>query len=198
MNEAPKWKRVSVRDYLAGELCADVKHEYLCGVLYAMAGEPNVHNEIAGHVYAELHLRLKGRPCTPFKSDVKIRIRKGAETRFYYPDGSVVCRPNPPDDSFQDEPVVITEVISRQTRRIDEGEKKDAYETIPSLKVYILVEQYAPLVSVFRRTGSGFVGQVHLVLNAVIPLPEIDTALPLADIYGGIQFVPEAAGGLGT
>jgi Uma2 family endonuclease len=136
MTAAPQWERVSVDDYLAGELRSPVKHEYLNGVLYAMAGARNAHNRIASNVLARLDARLMGHRCQAFNSDTKIRIRIAAQTRFYYPDVSVVCRANPPEDSFQDEPVVITEVISRKTRRTDEGEKKDAYQTIPSLKVY--------------------------------------------------------------
>ena len=65
----------------------------------------------------------------------KVRIQLPSQIRFYYPDVSVICRSNPPNDSFQDEPVLVVEVLSRKTRRIEEGEKKDAYLTIPSLSV---------------------------------------------------------------
>ena len=76
-------------------------------------------------------------------------------------------------------------------RRIDEGEKKDAYLSIPSLNVYLLVEQDAPLVTLFRRTEAGFVREVYESLDAVIPLDEIDIVLPLAEIYAGVEFIPE-------
>jgi Uma2 family endonuclease len=191
MSAALKWNLVSVEDYLAGELDSATKHEYLGGVIYAMAGARNVHNTIAGNSFAKLHLRLSGGPSQPFNSDTKIRIRLPSQTRFYYPDASVICRPNPPLDSFQDEPAAIVEVVSRRTRRIDEGEKKDAYLTIPSLNVYMLVEQDAPVVTVHRRTETGFVREVFEGLDAVIPLSEISTELPLAEIYAGVQFVPE-------
>jgi Uma2 family endonuclease len=191
MSAALKLKLVSVEDYLDGELVSPIKHEYLGGVVYAMAGARNVHNIIAGNTFVELHVRLRGRPCQPFNSDTKIRLRMPTQTRFYYPDVSVVCSPNPDDDSFQDEPAVIAEVLSKRTRRIDEGEKKDAYLTIPSLNVYILIEQDVPLVQVFRRTEAGFVREVYEGLDAVIPLGEIDTVLPLAEIFRGVKFVPE-------
>ncbi len=151
----------------------------------------NVHNRIASNVLGNLYGRLVGRPCQPFNSDTKIRIRMVTQTRFYYPDVSVVCRPNPPHDSYQDEPAAIAEVLSRRTRRIDEGEKKDAYLTIPSLNVYMLIEQDAPQVTVFRRTEAGFLREVYEGLDAVIPLPEIDAVLPLVEIYSGVAFVPE-------
>jgi Uma2 family endonuclease len=192
MTAAIKWDRVSVEDYLAGELRSSIKHEYLGGVLYAMAGARNVHNRIATNVLTALDRRLMGRPCQAFNSDTKIRIRMATQTRFYYPDASVICRPNAPHESFQDEPAAIAEVLSRSTRRIDEGEKWDAYQTIPSLQVYMLIEQDAPLVTVFRRTEGGFVREVHQGLDAMIPLPEVDAELPVAEIYARVEFIPES------
>ncbi len=191
MSAALKWNLVSIEDYLGNELESPIKHEYLGGVVYAMAGARNLHNRIATNTLTALGARLRGRSCQPFNSDTKIRIRLPTQTRFYYPDASVVCRPNPDDDSYQDEPAAIAEVLSRRTRRIDEGEKKDAYLTIPALNVYMLVEQDVPLVTVFRRTEAGFVREVYEGLDAAIPLSEIEIVLPLAEIYAGVEFVPE-------
>jgi Uma2 family endonuclease len=191
MSAALKWDLITIEDYLAGELVSPVKHEYVGGVVYAMAGARNRHNRIATNVTGSMFFRLRGRPCQPFNSDTKIRIRLPTQTRFYYPDVSVICRPNPEDDSYQDDPAVIAEVLSRSTRRIDEGEKKDAYLTIPSLSVYMLVEQDTPAVTVFRRTGTGFVREVYAGRDAVVPLKEIDIELPLAEIYDGVTCAPE-------
>ena len=107
MRTAKKLDLVSVHDYLAGELIAPVKHEYLGGVVYAMAGARNVYHLIASNTLGTLHARLRGRRCRPFSSDTKIRVRLPAHVRFYYPDVSVICRPNPQTDSFQDESAVI-------------------------------------------------------------------------------------------
>jgi Uma2 family endonuclease len=192
MTAAPKWELISVEDYLDRELRSPVKHEYLAGVVYSMAGARNAHNVIAGNIFAATHVRLRGRPCRPFNSDTKIRLRLPTHVRFYYPDVSIVCRPNPQDDSFQDEPAVLFEVMSRATRRIDEGEKKDAYLTIPSLNVYVLVEQESPALVVFRRTETGFVREVYTGTDAVLPLAEIGIELPLAEVYETVEFSPEA------
>jgi Uma2 family endonuclease len=191
MSAAKKLNLISVEEYLAGELVSPVKHEYLGGVVYAMAGARNVHNIIAGNIFATLHARLRGRRCRPFNSDTKVRIRLPAQARFYYPDASVICRPNPQSDSFQDDPAVLVEVLSEKTRRVDEGEKKDAYLTIPSLAVYLLVEQETPAVVAFRRTEQGFVREVYQGLDAVIQLGEIQTDLPLAEVYDTVEFHPE-------
>ena len=191
MTAAEKLNLVSVDDYLAGELVSPVKHEYIAGVVYAMAGARNVHNVIATNVLGILHARLRGKDCRPYNSDTKIRVRMPTHERFYYPDVSVICQENDPNDSFQDAPAVIVEVLSRKTRRTDEGEKKDAYLTIPSLSVYLLVDQDMAAVIAHRRTEQGFVREVYAETKAVIPLPEVGTELPLAEIYEGVEFSPE-------
>jgi Uma2 family endonuclease len=191
MSAALKWNLISVSDYLAGELESPIKHEYIGGVVYVMAGARNVHNLIASNIIIATGPRLRGKRCRPYNSDTKIRVQLPFQVRFYYPDVPIICRPNPQQDSFQDEPAVIFEVISKSTRRIDEGEKKDAYLTIPSLRVYALVEQETAVVVVFRRTETGFVREVHEGMNAVLPLSEIETELPLAEVYDGVEFTPE-------
>jgi len=191
MSTAKKLQLVSIEDYLAGELISPNKHEYLGGVVYAMAGARNAHNLIATNTIGALHARLRGRPCRPFNSDTKIRIQLPTHVRFYYPDASVICRPNPQTDSFQDEPAVLFEVLSRRTRRLDEGEKKDAYLTIPSLSVYVLMESDTAAVVVFRRKATGFVREVYEGLDAMLPLDEVGIDLPLAECYEGVEFIAE-------
>jgi Uma2 family endonuclease len=193
MATATSIQYISIEDYLAGELESRVKHEYLGGIVYAMAGGRVVHNIIAMNLSGTLHSQLRGKPCRPFGSDMKIRVLLPTQVRFYYPDASVVCRSNPQNDSFQDQPAVVAEVLSRATRRIDEGEKKEAYLTIPTLSVYMLIEQEAAFVTIFRRTAQGFVRETYCNLDATIPLAEIGTELPLADLYDGVQFEPEPA-----
>jgi Uma2 family endonuclease len=193
MTAAQKLNLISIEDYLAGELVSPIKHEYLGGVVHAMAGARNTHNRIASNILGSLHARLRGRECQALNSDTKIRVRLPTQVRFYYPDVSVVCCPNPPDESFQDQPAAIFEVLSKATRRIDEGEKKDAYLTIPSLGIYVLIEQESPAVIVFRRTLQGFVREDYFGLDAILSLPEIEGELPLGEIYERVVFSPEPA-----
>jgi Uma2 family endonuclease len=191
MSAALKLQQVSVSDYLAGEHDSPVKHEYLGGFVYAMAGATNAHNRIASNILGELHARLRGKSCRSYNSDTKIRVKLPTHTRFYYPDVSVICDSNPSTESYQDRPVIIVEVLSNKTRRTDQGEKKDAYLTIPTLQLYLLMEQECAAVTVYRRTDQGFIQQAHTNLESIIPLPEIDADLPLAEIYEGVDFTPE-------
>ncbi len=190
MTAALKWNLISEQDYLAGELVSAVKHEYIGGTLHAMAGTGIRHDTITVNITGELRFRLKGQRCQPFSADTKIHIRLPTHTRYYYPDASVVCRSNPDTDSFQDDPVVVVEVLSHSTRRLDDGEKRDGYLTIPSLKVYLLVEQDEAAVIAYRRTEQGFVREVYTGREAVLPLPEIGIELPLGEVYDRVEFDP--------
>lgn len=191
MGAVARRKPITVDEYLNGELASPIKHEYLGGVVYAMAGGSNWHNRIATNILGSLHARLRGKRCEPFNSDTKIRVRLPTQVRFYYPDAAVVCDPNPLEDSFQDHPQVIVEVLSASTRRIDEFEKKDAYLTIPSLSAYVLVEQESASVVVFRRQGDGFAREELCGLEAVLGLPEIEVELPLSEVYERVEFDAE-------
>ncbi len=180
---------VSVADYLAGEEVSDTKHEYLGGTVHTMAGATIRHNNIALNSLASLHASLRGKSCQPFNSDTKVRIELPDHTRFYYPDAMVVCQTNPDTDHFQNQPVVIIEVLSESTRRTDLGEKRDAYLTISSLKALLLVDVDTPSVTIHRRLPEGgFVIERHTGLDATIALPEIGADLPLKDLYERVEF----------
>ncbi|MGY8690310.1 MAG: hypothetical protein ACKVHP_21565, partial [Verrucomicrobiales bacterium] len=59
-----------------------------------MAGTSVRHNQIATNSHGALGAKLRGKPCLPFNSDMKIRVRSPTHTRFYYRDVSVICRSN--------------------------------------------------------------------------------------------------------
>jgi Uma2 family endonuclease len=184
---------ISAEAYLRQELLTPIKHEYLDGCVFAMEDECNAHNRIKDNTLGWVGYQLRGKRAQACGSATKIHIQSPHLNRFYYADHHVVRESNPPTDSFQDKPVVIFEVLSRSTRRIDLGEKKDAYLTIPSLRVYGLIEQDEPTVIVFRRGPKGFTREIYHGLDAVIPLSEIEIELPLAEIYDRIEFHPEPA-----
>ena len=188
MNTARQSVRVSVEDYLRTELESTQKHEYIGGVLYAMSGGRNVHSTISSNLTSSLWNRLPEGPCQAMNSDVRIRIRLPGHTRFYYPDASVVCRPNPQDQLYQDQPALIAEVLSDSSRRTDLHEKKEAYLSIPSLDLYLLVEPEAPEVIVYRRTDAGFAREQWEGLHAVVPMPELGIVLPLNEVYRRVSF----------
>lgn len=180
---------LTVDEYLAAERASDVKHEYLGGRVYAMAGARTDHNRVVTSLLITLGEALRGNPCEPFNSDMKVRVPMPTHTRFYYPDAMVVCDPSAAGSVFQDRPVLIAEVLSVSTRRTDEGEKCDAYLTIPSLRYYLLIDTDRPRVRVHRRNAlGGFDAAMYEQLDGVVPLPELEIELPLGRLYERIDF----------
>ncbi len=149
----------------------------------------NLHNTIAVNSLVFLHSQFRGKAFQAFNSSTKVRIEFPDYTRFYYPDAMVVCQSNPLTDQFQDQPVLVIEVLSDSTRRADLSEKRDAYLMLPSLKVLLFVGPEMPSVTLHRRkSGGGFAIEHHGGLDALIPLPEIDASLALADLYDRVEF----------
>lgn len=85
---------------------------------------------------------------------------------------------------------MIVEVISESTRRVDEYEKRESYLTINSLRAYILLESNAMAALVYRQVDAGFESEIYEGSEAVIPLPEIECNLSLADAYEQVAFLP--------
>lgn len=184
MSTADQLSQVSVEQYLRDELASPVKHEYLGGVVYAMSGGTNRHSLVSTNVTTALSSRLRGKPCRAFNSDTKIRIRLPGHTRFYYPDASVICRPNSLDQVFQDHPALIVEVLSPSTSRADLSEKKDAYLSLPSLEIYLVIEPEKQSIIAFRRREEGFVREVWRE-GQILPLPELEIEIPVSDFFEG-------------
>jgi len=170
-------------DYLAGERVSQQKHEYLAGVIYAMAGTTIGHDRIAGNIYRALGNQLAGRKCEVFSSDVKVRIRKNAAEFYYYPDVTVDCSGAENAELFAEEPRVIFEVLSPDTERIDRGEKLRNYQSLESLDVYALVDQFHIAVTVYRRTTDGWTMEFYTEQEDILKLPTIECALPMKSIY---------------
>ncbi len=179
---------MSVADYLEWEAAAEMRHEYVGGVIYDMAGGTNGHGAISTNALVALGGQLSGKKCRPFNSDTKLRIIYPSHTRFYYPDAMVVCNPGPSSNDFQDHPAVVVEVASNSTRRTDSREKLEAYLLVPTLNVYIMIEQDEAAAVVWRRGEMGFAREVYAGLDAIIELPEIEARLALAKVYEAIEF----------
>src|SRR5437660_9009490 len=138
---------LSVAEYLAGERDSDVRHEYVDGQVYAMAGASDRHNRIALNIASRLNEHLVNDECEAFVSDMKIKVE---EALYYYPDVVVTCDPPGGDAYFRTQPRLIVEVTSPSTERVDRYEKLHAYRRIESLQEYVLVSQDAPLIEVHR------------------------------------------------
>jgi Uma2 family endonuclease len=144
---------LTVEEYLAGEKVSDIRHEYIAGQVFAMAGASEAHNLIAGNVHSRLRAHLRGTQCRAFISDMKVRI-EAADT-FYYPDVAVTCDPEDKEAYFKTRPCLIVEVLSPHTAVTDRREKRLAYRKLKSLREYVLISQDEMLIEVYRRNAQG-------------------------------------------
>ena len=176
----PQLNFISEQDYLAGELISKVKHEYIDGDVYAMAGASKNHDKIAGNVFAKFHLYLEKTACMPFSSDVKIKV----ENDYFYPDVMVVCDDQSDHDYYTESPFIIVEVLSKSTRRTDQTLKRQAYQRLPSLQEYVLIEQDFVDVEICRRTNHW--QSEHYYLGDEVYFSSIDLHLPVEAIYARV------------
>lgn len=176
---------VSPTEYLESEKTATVKHEYVDGQVYAMAGVSRRHNEIALNIATACRAaaRRKG-GCATYMADVKVHV--AARNSYYYPDVVVSCAAEG-HSHLVERPCLIVEVLSPQTEAIDRREKRVAYQSIASLREYVLVEQSQAAVLVCRRDGDGWIEET-LEAGDSMRLDCLDLDLPLADIYDGVAF----------
>ena len=143
---------ITVEEYLKGEKGSDIRHEYVTGAVYAMAGASGLHNLIALGFAAGLRQHLRGSPCRVFMSDMKVRVRDA----FYYPDLVVVCGTIDSGAYYQTAPTLVVEILSESTEARDRLEKRLAYQSLASLQEYILVAQDKMRVEVYRRLEDGW------------------------------------------
>lgn len=171
---------MSSEDYLAQENDGAWRHEFVNGVVYAMVGTSDRHNVIAGALYASLLGHLP-QPCQVFMSDVKLQVRRDHDQRFYYPDVFVTCAPAPMGGHSREQPLLIAEVLSPGTERVDRGEKFEAYTALPSLEEYALIAQDRRRVELYRRR-TGWQREVFGPEEVVV-LESVALTLPLDALY---------------
>jgi len=182
----PKTKRhVSVEEYLEGEERSEVRHEYIGGEVYAMSGGSEAHNLISGNLYAAIRQHLRGNPCKVFMAGMKLRLNIAEDDVFYYPDLLVTCDPADNEPYFKTKPVVLVEVLSPSTERLDRREKFLSYIARPTLKEYVLIDQSKQAVTRFRHE-NGWKPE-HLVEGDTLALPSIGFEQSLAEIYEDVE-----------
>jgi Uma2 family endonuclease len=191
MSSAEHPEYMTVDQYLALEELTPYKSEYIDGWVRAMIGPTLRHNLVKGNCYLALGNFFKGKSCHPFDSDTKVRIDRKGMKRFYYPDIQLVCESNQQTSIFQDNPVLIVEVLSSSTRRYDLDEKMTAYLGITSLQYYLVLEQHQPIAIVMRRTALGFLREDVQGIEAKIDLPWLGYTLAMRDIYDGVEFTDD-------
>jgi Uma2 family endonuclease len=170
-------------EYLALERQSQERHEYYGGELRLMAGASRKHNIISLNIASLLREKLRGKPCRPFMSDMRVRI--ASAQRYFYPDIAVICGAEAfVEEDIATDATVIIEVLSDSTEALDRGEKFESYQRLPSLQDYVLVSQDHIRLEHFHKLAQN--EWRYLALNKAEEILYLDTVgvqLPLKEIY---------------
>ena len=180
-------------EYLQREAESAVKHEYIDGEVYAMAGASDTHVTIAGNLFALLRSHVRGTSCRVYISDMKARI--DARNCFYYPDVMVTCDVRDQEASdYKRFPKLVIEVLSQSTEAFDRGDKFIDYQLLESLEEYVLINTRCQRVECFRRNAAGL-----WVLQSYVPemkkfvLQSIDFTDTFLALYEDVVFKRDIA-----
>lgn len=141
-------------EFLAWDSTQTIKHEFVRGEVFAMAGAHEAHVAAMMNLGMALLQHLRGSPCRTFVTDMKLRVE--AADAFFYPDVIVTCSAtDAADPLIKREPVLVVEVLSPSTAAYDRGEKFAAYRLLPTLQEYLLVDPAARRCDLYRKGSDG-------------------------------------------
>lgn len=175
-------------DYLALEAGSNVKHEFLGGQIYGMAGGSPEHAALAAAVVGLLFAQVRIGRCRVYDADLRVRVLETGLTT--YPDVSVVCGPlerDPEDDNAVTNPSVLVEVLSRSTEEYDRGDKFEHYKRIVSLRQYVLVSHRERRVEVWSRDHGDVWTSVVALDGERAALPSIGANLDVRELYDAVS-----------
>lgn len=177
-------------EYLKLEEAAEYKSEYYDGEIFAMAWTTSDHNLVNGNVYAIMNLTFSTKDCVAYINDVKLWVE--ARGFFAYPDVVVVCGKVKHYESRKDtitNPILIVEVLSDSTKEYDHGTKFKFYRSIPTLREYIMIDQYKVHVEHFSLGSEGkWVLTEHHHPDEDLRCTSVDFQIPLREIYAKVEF----------
>ena len=185
-------KFISIEEYFAQEETAELRSEYYCGDVFAMAGGTPNHNRITVNLASLLNSQFRGRPCEAFSSDLRVQVAR--DVHYTYPDVAVVCGELILAEGRTDtitNPVVIMEVLSESTRDYDRGSKFTAYRSIETLTDYILIDQDTIHIEYFSKELDG-AWRLREFFNSeeVVEITSIEATLLVKVVYERVDLTP--------
>ena len=174
---------MTVDEYLAWSEDNPGRYELVDGVVYAMSPETSKHAEIKFAIQTALAAELRRRriACRMLPDGMTVRIDKATS---YEPDALVYCgEPIAPTALVVPNPVIIVEVLSPSTRRIDVARKLGDYFRLASVMHYLIFETDRAFVIHHARSSADTV-LTRFVHQGSIPLDPPGMSLDLDGIYG--------------
>jgi len=177
-------------EYLTFEDEADYKSCYYDGEILAMAGGSRNHSVICLNMNWGIREAIADKNCVGFDSNMKLDISR--HNLFLYPDVMVVCGDIEFSGNRTDiirNPVLIVEVLSPGTEDFDREDKFAYYQTLPSLREYVLVSQDEPMVETYyRQDGKSWLHTVSKGPEASVIFRTLGYEFSLEDIYRKVDW----------
>jgi Uma2 family endonuclease len=188
MVASPQSNYLTPEKYLQMEEQSDIKHEYIDGEIYAMAGASDPHVTVAGNLFALIRSHVRGSDCRVYISDMKAQIEKA--NRYYYPDVMVTCDERDKENSgYKKNYCLIVEVLSESTERFDRGDKFADYQLVETLQEYVLINTKRRRVECFRRSTQGlWILQTYTPEEKLFELKSIGFEVRIEDLYEDVVF----------
>lgn len=174
-------KHHSIADTELMEDRDEVRYELWHGQPHAMTGGTAANYLITVSLFRVLDGQLD-LPCVAFMSDMAVQLRQDAYSDKAYPDVMVVCDPLP--GRVQTAPVLLAEVLSESSVQRDRTDKMNAYKALTSCQVYLIVNQTAQYIEVYRR-GNGWRQEDYL--SGIIELNKPKLRIDLPDVYDSVK-----------
>lgn len=186
----PKLKtKITAEQFLSDELVRPVRHEFVRGEIYSMAGASDRHHRICLNLATKLDAHLGDSGCDVFITEMKLQV---TEETYYYPDVFVVaCDKHPESPYYRQNPVLVIEVCSPHTRSIDRREKLAAYQQIPDMIEYLVIEQDKLHIELHRRQPDAkWITYFYTDsdLDAEIEFQSVGLVTKLEEIYNRVTF----------
>jgi len=186
---SPAPTRFTEVEYLALEAASDRKHEYVDGIIVAMAGARPPHNQLAANMTAVLVELCRSTSCVTMTGDQRVHV---PATKLYaYPDVTVTCgerRYDGGDPPSLSNPTVLVEVTSYTTEDFDRVTKFLHYQSIASLEDYLIVSHRERRFDQYHRLDDG---RWHLATHsrddAAAELSALKGIVRIADVYRNVD-----------
>jgi len=187
----PKQVDWSLGTFLSWEADQPERYELVDGRPQLMTGGTQAHTMICVNIVSLLRERLRGTPCRPGGSDLRIPIPATGQSR--YPDALIDCGKFEPAAHDASEQVVVFEVLSKSNDLRDQYGRLRDYDAVPTIRHYVVIAQAEPVVVVYDRDAAGRLALGSMVTDpaAELVLTTLDISLKLAAIYDGLGFLPE-------
>lgn len=191
----PAPKLLTVEEFFAWQGRQEELYEFVEGRLVprSRTGATRRHDLVVTNAIFAFKSKLRDGPCQPTTADVAVKTRP---RRIRRPDMTVDCGPFEGSSLTAHSPVLVLEVLSPSTERVDTIVKRDECKALPCLRHILIAEPDAAHVLHYSRIDEGaWTDLDHIGLDTVIDLPALSCAITLADVYDGVPLAGEPDGG---